>query len=532
MKMKHFSSVFSLALLLSAQVALGATPQPIALMPSTPLTPSEEEFIEEGGNSAYIDLSRGRSQLAAVAAKISSWDTDKNSPICQLNKHIMQGNYIALKDPVVEALAYAKGLLKKQPANKRSQNQIKQMDDALIQLTNEIENDDLSFAKNKGCCGHPSNLNPAFSTIFTKDIILTENLQVDKDTNLKGSLHVNDVAKFCHKATFCHKVDFKNKATFYDNVKFKNNVTINGDVSVANITVADCISNLCVTNLSVTDITVTGAVIGVSGATGATGPVGPTGPAGATGPAGPAGATGVGATGPTGPDGATGPTGETGPTGPDGATGPAGATGATGPAATSNATLFINPNMMQGQELTSNINYPDDTFDEVYGATPNTPIITGWTMPIVAEDETQISTSFPMPSDLDTTQPVFVDFYLLISDHDIGGVGEFSALQLNTQYVTRANAIVTNEFGVWGNGATGFTESLSTGDFPIYPPTPEITSFNMTINIATIQLTNALMTGADWIYLVVNREVPEGEEYGYDYALSCIGVRYTRLTDV
>ena len=142
MKIKHLSSLFSFALAMS--------PQQSQTINKAALSPVEEEAIEHNAGDSYIDVSKNSSALAEITAQISSWDPDKNSPICQLHKHITDGNSIALKDSVLEALAYAEDLLEKKRST-LSQNTLNNMDDALDMLAFEIESGNLNSNKKLPC---------------------------------------------------------------------------------------------------------------------------------------------------------------------------------------------------------------------------------------------------------------------------------------------------------------------------------------------------------------------------------------------
>ncbi|HEX4069321.1 MAG TPA: hypothetical protein VHX42_04440, partial [Candidatus Babeliales bacterium] len=93
-------------------------------------------------DESYLDLSTDRSDLAHIVAEISSWDNNKNSVLWQLQKHIAEGNAIALEDSVVEALAYAEHIVEQQ-YTKLSAYTFDQINDALDRLLDAIENGEL-----------------------------------------------------------------------------------------------------------------------------------------------------------------------------------------------------------------------------------------------------------------------------------------------------------------------------------------------------------------------------------------------------
>ena len=200
MKMKHVSSLFSFALALS--------PQQSQTIDKPALSPVEEEIIARNGNNSYIDVSKNSSALAEIAAEISSWDADKNSPICQLHKHITDGHTIALKDAVLETLAYAEGIIAKR-SHTLSQKQLDSMNDALNMLAREIENGDLAV--------DASSLSRDHAPII----------------KIREKLYVLDRAKF------------------FDEVTFKDEVTINGSLSSADLIIGCDVTVGC--NISMND---------------------------------------------------------------------------------------------------------------------------------------------------------------------------------------------------------------------------------------------------------------------------------------
>ena len=229
MKMKHVSSFFSLTLLLSAQqgraVSLPAT-MPTLSNPQSPTAvaayiaaiknsataatngPAKHRNAQDDSDACYIDISNDHSKLAQIAAQISALDTDKNSPICQLNKHIAEGNTIALKDAVLETLAYAEEMVAKK-SHTLSQNQLDSINEALNTLAYEIESGDL--------------------TVDVNDLSRSS----DPIIKIREKLYVLDRAKF------------------FDEVTFKDDVTINGSLSSADAIIGCDLTVGC--NISMND---------------------------------------------------------------------------------------------------------------------------------------------------------------------------------------------------------------------------------------------------------------------------------------
>src|SRR5271166_6375948 len=126
MKVKYFSLFFSFALLFAAQ---SAQAMPISKSVS---------FDRRETDADYIYLTKNRSKLAEVVADISSWDEDKDSPLCQLRQYISEGHTIALKEAVLDTLAYAELVVLKNNRELLS-DILNQINDALDQLADMIE---------------------------------------------------------------------------------------------------------------------------------------------------------------------------------------------------------------------------------------------------------------------------------------------------------------------------------------------------------------------------------------------------------
>ncbi len=309
MKRQHSSLFFFLALFLSAQSIFS--------------------------DDLYLDLSSDHGNLVKIVTEISSLDMDVNSPLCQLNKYIADGNSIALKDTILEILAYAESVVEKK-SNNISQDRLDTINDSLDTLARKINNGD--FATDE-CCESDQKLDCFFPPVCCKG-----------PRGPRG-----------HRG---HR----------------------GHTGVTGATGS--------TGAGVTGVTgPTGPGGGNTGATGATGSTGATGADGSTGATGATGPTGAdGSTGAIGATGATGSTGATGPTGADGSTGATGATGATGSTGADGSTvtganvgagtglifrdktgIFINfKSLIEGTFFSITNNTSDITLD-VEGTNLNTP---------------------------------------------------------------------------------------------------------------------------------------------------------------
>ena len=168
---------------------------------------------------------------------------------------------------------------------------------------------------------------------------------------------------------------------------------------------------------------------------------------------------------------------------------------------------------------------PDREFGGVYGGAYNAPRFSAWILPpsptgIDFLTQHFIGTQFVIPNDLDTTQPVFLDFHILIEQ--FGESGD-ARLQLQADYKTNGAELGNNA------PASGFAETIETLDFPIIEP---IDSDNLRHIIITVPLNPLLMLNNDWGFFLITRINPDSEdEYEDDIYLSSIAVRYTRSCD-
>ena len=227
MKMQHFSLFFSLAIFLSAQLAQATRPlmnKSIAIA---------DEIIHNSCHDCYISLNKDRSKLAEIVTEISSWDEDKESPVWQLNKYIADGHVIALKESVLEVLAYSELVIERY-GNKISQDQLNNVNDVLNTLVREIESGNLAVDEHD----------------FNRDPIL----------KIREKLYVLNRAKFFDETKMKNDLDVIGKVHVHGNARFNNNVTIDGTLFVANLAITHCMASFCANNLSAVDESVSGTL--------------------------------------------------------------------------------------------------------------------------------------------------------------------------------------------------------------------------------------------------------------------------------
>src|SRR5258708_18675520 len=173
MKMKNFSSVFFIMVLLSVSQEIDAS---------------------------TIDLNKMGSNLAQVVAEISSWDEDKDSAVWQLKGYLDAGNTLIDKDALIEALVYAESMVEKKSAQ-LSPDQLTHVNDALSMLADIVNNEDDAGRSEK--------------------IVIKKKVKFLKDVTFKD------------KASFDHFVGFHGNTHFHKNVEIDCNLTVGCNLSLS-----------------------------------------------------------------------------------------------------------------------------------------------------------------------------------------------------------------------------------------------------------------------------------------------------------
>ncbi|HLX52443.1 MAG TPA: hypothetical protein VKR58_00785, partial [Aquella sp.] len=98
-------------------------------------------------------------------------------------------------------------------------------------------------------------------------------------------------------------------------------------------------------------------------------------------------------------------------------------------------------------------------------------------------------------------------------------------VQIEADYATSPQEIGTSA------PATGFSETLTTGNFTISEPTGSTgTQQNLNHIVVSINLSGAKIAGNNWGYLALSRVAPtSGTEYDKDIYLTLFVIKYTRL---
>lgn len=241
---------------------------------------------------------------------------------------------------------------------------------------------------------------------------------------------------------------------------------------------------------------------GPRGKRGHRGRPGPTGSTGATGPSG-------------GMTGATGSTGATGPTGATGATGSTGSTGSTGATGLANFTdeLFLNALMMTNSDGET----ANTIFLNTYGTQTT---VNAWEMygPGDSLDANVIGAQFIIPTTLDATQPVSLTLHFFSTiDSELPGDIQ---LQVRTDYKSNGEQLGDTA------PATGYAETIILPTYTILPIGP--LSANLSYFTLTVPLNPALLAGATWGFIAVDRLFVDIDPYFASIYLTGLSLQYTK----
>ena len=257
-------------------------------------------------------------------------------------------------------------------------------------------------------------------------------------------------------------------------------------------------------------------LVGFTGATGIgfTGSTGSTGLQGATGIQGNTGSTGIaGFQGTTGSIGSTGSTGSQGFVGFTGTTGSQGTTGATGAiGAGSRDSMSFNA-LSMGTTLAIS----PYQFLLTYGV--NTSSIYAWVLDPTTLNP--VNLQFSLPKDLDVNSPASLSLFILIPK-TVSPLGNTANLQIQADYR------INQEIGT-GSPATGYAETVSTGNFTIIQPV-SLLSTNLCVMRVDVSLTPSLMMQNGWANFVIQRIAPLTlQDYSASLYLSVVAFNYSKI---
>ncbi|HSC25134.1 MAG TPA: tail fiber domain-containing protein [Candidatus Babeliales bacterium] len=184
---------------------------------------SEVELQEIFNNPrrSYIYVGKEASDIAQVITEISKLDTNENSLVHGLAKHIEQGFSIGNYDAVAQALEEAEVVLHdnaKKLDSDKSLSLTRSLNIIIEQVIEEklnLDAESLSFLKN--------------SVDTTQQDATRCGLRL---LVIKEKMDVLGKAKFFNDVVFKDDVKFEDKVKFEEDVKFKENVIIEGDLSV------------------------------------------------------------------------------------------------------------------------------------------------------------------------------------------------------------------------------------------------------------------------------------------------------------
>src|SRR5438552_1190804 len=193
----------------------------------------------------YICLDEGMSDIAQLTRDISLLDTNVDSPIHLLKRHLENGYLLGLHDEIVGVLEYAYWFMNQQEKTEDKQVLAVRLERVIDQVINGALNmteEDVMRSPHLRLLTVNERMIVKGKTIFDNIVVMEKKLRVHG------------------KARFYEDVKFKDEVTFEDDVLFEEDVTIEGTLTVNNITVLSCFDSLCVNNLSVVDEVITGTL--------------------------------------------------------------------------------------------------------------------------------------------------------------------------------------------------------------------------------------------------------------------------------
>ena len=210
------------------------------------LSDNDVDIITQNTDEYYIYLGKELSNFIDLISQISDLDKQNNSPINTLKKHIEHGHLLAEYNVIIEVLEYIEKVLQSN-SNTLNHKQFDALTTDFDFLMNKVLNGSLTIdsqvvKKTAYSLTSDNDMTTRAYTPILSTYIMNENLNVRGKTTLNKHLNVKQGAHIQGKL----KV---NRAAL-----FKKNAAIKGTLSVADLTVTNCMNSLCVNSLSVVDL--------------------------------------------------------------------------------------------------------------------------------------------------------------------------------------------------------------------------------------------------------------------------------------
>ena len=194
----------------------------------------EHYYVLNNPDESYIYCNKYHSKIADFIDKMSAFDQDPHSPICQLNHHIKEGFSIARKKEVIEALMRAEQIVM-ETHKVFNEAQKEQLQATLNSIIDTISNGELTINAQTLLSYLPTSqqTDDMENRARTEPVIFEENVIFEKPVEFAKKV------KFDHKAKFQNRVKFHHKIKGDGDVRFKKNVRIDGTLSVADLVVTE-----------------------------------------------------------------------------------------------------------------------------------------------------------------------------------------------------------------------------------------------------------------------------------------------------
>src|SRR5436190_21526401 len=227
----------------------------LSLLFCHPFLIKAEVELSESVENTYVCLDESMSEISQVVNEISALDSDLDSPIHLLKRHLENGYMLGLRDEVVDVLEYADWFMNQQPIT----NEKRAIASKLDHVIDQVLSGDLNMTEEDVM--KSSHLFKIDETLLVKGKALFKNIVV-----MDKKLRVHGRARFYDRVTFKDHVKFKEDVTFEDDVVFKDEVifedgvTFEESLTVTDLVVLSCLDDLCVTTLSVVDESIRGTL--------------------------------------------------------------------------------------------------------------------------------------------------------------------------------------------------------------------------------------------------------------------------------
>ena len=177
-----------------------------------PITPMQSAVESDGMQHAsqeqeviYIRLDKAASNIAEVVAQLSALDSDVNSPLRLLQKHLEDGFIVGLHDEIVQVLEYADWFVDQQPKNDATKAIAIKLDAVIAQVLDgalDISEDAIMRDSNLNLRRINARIAVLGKALFQSNVVVKKKLRVHGDARfyedviMQEKLRVHGDARF------------------------------------------------------------------------------------------------------------------------------------------------------------------------------------------------------------------------------------------------------------------------------------------------------------------------------------------------